>query len=263
MKMEFNYALNLCQNYNDHDQILRYRHEDRRIQRSKTREMFLLKMFSVREILKWKYNYFETNPHEHYLFRHCPMKFKALRHTFKFKKLWRLKMDQLFYNETTKASRILVSQELKKVETSPRPAATVTDPSRLLVNYDREVVNMIRQVKNEFNSYLKFPKLYPNYLREKQKFLIQRCADFSIDSVDGMMDISVDIGKEFQFYWESRISTLCDMKVAEEKRIIRENWKRLLPVYYSSGDGVSCPEELQGLLLNDSDADDFMNYNED
>ena len=219
------------------------------IKRSKTQEMVFLKMFKIRETLKWKYNYFEMNPQEHRSYRQSLKNFGVHRKSFMFKKMWRIKMDKLYYEESLKAKKLLLTQELKKRE-------TVTDPTRLLVNYDREVSSMIRRVKDVFNTHLRFPKLYPNYREEKQRFLSLKCF-----SVDTFINIKGDIDKEFQFYWKSRITNLRDMKIANEKRLIQENWKKLMPVYFNSGEETSFPEELQTLLSDISDDEMEIDYN--
>lgn len=249
--MDYKLAFSLCESKSNCEK------SNGKVQRSMSRQIFLSRMFSVREILKWKYNYFETNPHEHRLFQLCLRNFNASRQSFKFKKLWRLKMDQLFYEETLNASKFLLNRELKKLtksqETNQETSTTISDPSRLLVNYDREVDNMIRRVKDEYNSYLLFPKLLPNYQEEVKKFLIQK----SVEIENNYGNIRSDIDKRFQFYWESRIPVLCDMRVAEEKRTIRNYWKKLLPAYVDSGEdtALNYREELQVLLPSEG-ADD-------
>jgi hypothetical protein len=66
--------------------------------RSSFRDKQLLKMYAIREILKWKYNYFESNANEHPLFVNAEKRLgiKIHRKSFAFKKLWRLKMDKVF-----------------------------------------------------------------------------------------------------------------------------------------------------------------------
>jgi hypothetical protein len=210
------------------------------ILRTKSREKFLLKMFSIREMLKWKYNYFEANPHEHKLYYECSKTFNFYRKSKEFRKMWRLKMDELYYEETTMATQILKQDETFKMSCK-NEEFPVADPSRLLVNYDRQVVNMIRRIKDEFNFYLQFPKSYPQIDDEKRRFLNDYYGDGSSTE------------NSFQFYWESRIGTLCDLAIKKEKEVIREDWKALLPAYYESYDSAY-PEEVQVLLKPDDDS---------
>lgn len=220
--------------------------------RSQSRKRFLLKMFNIRTMLKWKYNYFEAVPHEHRVYTQFLKKSRYYRRSREFKKMWRLKMDQLFDEETLKANKILLERELKNLNESQDSGISTPDLSRLLVNYDREVVNMIRRVQDEFCFFMKFPKCYPNYIEEKKNFLLQQCATV----IDEFADIDVDIDEQFKSFWMRRISVLCDSKIKQEKGLIRKNWKQLLPAYVGN---VSQPEELQELLLSDNDDDDEMN----
>lgn len=228
-----------------------------KIKRSAEREKFLLKMFSIREMLKWKYNYFEANPREHRIYWQCLKRFKDHRKTFKFKKLWRLKMDELYTDETLKAQKILIQQELNKLEEStsmnePKVSVTLSDPTRLLVNYDREVLNMMRRVRDEYNFYLRYPKCFPGYEEEFKEFLIQLCDSDCAD----FKDLSVTVDDHFSVYWGRRVPALCDRRIAQEKQQIRNNWKKLLPVYFDISDEKACPEELQSLLLSENEGDD-------
>lgn len=215
--------------------------------RSKSRNRFLSKMFSIRTMLKWKYNYFEAVPHEHRVYNQFLRKSRYYRRSREFKKMWRLKMDQLFDEETLQANKMLLERELKKLNESQDSGISMPDPSRLLVNYDREVINMIRRVQDEFCFFMKFPKCYPNYIEEKKNFLIQQCAAVIDD---------VDIDERFKSFWVRRISVLCDSKIKQEKGLIRKNWKQLLPAYVGN---ASQPEELQELLLSDNGDDDEIN----
>lgn len=240
--MDFDLALNINEDGNYLDNT-----GQKKVQRSKTREMFLMKMFNAREILKWKYNYFESNPQEHRSFQQCAKDFKVYTKSFKFKKLWRLKMDKLFYEETIRINRQLLAKELQMLEQKSKPDPVISDPTRMLVNYDREVVNMIRRIKKEFDYYLMFPTQYPDFQMEKKRFLLLKLTSFG----NNFTDIKMNFEKEFQFYWETRIASLCDMKITEEKQSIRNDWKSLLPVYLNSGEDTTCPEEME-LLLSDS-----------
>lgn len=214
-----------------------------KLNRSKSRNMLLLKMYSMREILKWKYNYFESNPYEHRKFLHSLEKFKVNYKSFEFKQKWRLEMDQLFYEETQKLSTLILAQQMKKIQRGSETGKCY-DPKRLLINYDRKVVKMIQKVKNDFNNYLRFPKLYPNYREEMKTFLALKFPHVYID--EDKMTSSMAIENAFKFYWESRISDLCDRTIAEEKQTLIKNWKNLMPIYNE--------EEVRG-LLSDEDSD--------
>lgn len=247
--------------------------------RSKARNRFLLKMFSIREMLKWKYNYFEVVAHEHPLYRQCLKKYRVFRNSFRFKQIWRLKMDELYNIETMNAHRMLLQLELKRLKQS---SLTLPDPTRMLVNYDREVITMMQRVRDEYNFFKDFPKCYPNYKQEKKSFLIQQCekehengfqeltidfkacskeathwehhvADLCETMKEGVQEIAFDFKEKFTTYWQHRVAVLCDMKIAQEKRKIRENWRNLLPTYYTIDDTNKCPEELQELLQSDNE----------
>lgn len=219
-----------------------------KVVRTKTRERYLMKSAAVREMLKWKYNYFEVNPREHRLYRSFMQKHHVHRQSFKFKQLWRLAMDELFRQEAVVAIKKILNMDLKKRLGVREPKPSIPDPSRMLVNYDREILNSMRKIREEFRFYVQYPKCYPNFDEEKHRFLSQNLGQ----------NIESDIDKRFQFYWESRVSTLCDMKIASEKQNIRKHWKKLLPVYYDTGD-FSYPEEVQALLLPDDEDNDDNN----
>lgn len=216
--------------------------------RSSFRDKQLMKMFAIREILKWKYNYFEANAIEHPLYTICSRSFKGYRKSFAFKKLWRLRMDKEYDEETIKMHRIFLERQLKKLNQASEPSSTVLDPSRLLVNYDREVLNMIRRVRDEFNTYLLFPERYSLYEVERKNFLIDQCVSAAKYVTQISMD---DITKNFAIYWEDRVGVLCDLKISREKKLIRRDWKQLLPIYHSLVKG-SC-SELKELLLTDDE----------
>ena len=210
----------------------------------------LTKMFAIREILKWKYNYFESNAHEHPIFYKFGNYKKSYR-SFAFKKLWRMRMDKEFNTETLKMHRVYLERQLKKLNQSQGSNSSLSsmDPTRLLVNYDREVVTMIRQVRDKFNSYLQLPDRYPLYEAEKKNFLIDQCLAAAENVTQITMD---DIDKKFSIYWENRMAVLCDLEISRLKKLMRRDWKQLMPVYHDLGEEKSC-SELQELLLSDND----------
>lgn len=210
--------------------------ESNNILRSKSHDRFLSKMFSIREMLKWKYNYFETNPREHEEFRQIQYKFNVFNKSENFKKFWRLRMDHLFKKESERALGALKKHEETRQQTTRESIAEMKNPTKLLKNYDSEVVNMLRRVREEYCFYLKHPSCYPDIDAEKKNFLTEK----------------MDFKEMFLDYWTRRIPLLCDQEIEREKKIIRTNWKQLLPVYYSDKSIYS--EELQELLLN-SDED--------
>lgn len=233
----------------ENDEILEVTTKDPGGSRSSYRNKQLLKMFAIREILKWKYNYFETNAHEHPLYKLCEGTPRSFRKSFAFKKLWRLRMDKEYDVETIKMHKIFLERQLKKLSQSQHANASlshVVDPGRLLANYDREVLRMIREQRDVFNFYLLYPKSYPLYEAEKKNFLIDQC----INAAENITQISMDdIDKRFRIYWENRVAILCDLKISQEKKKIRRNWKRLLPVYHDLGEDTC--SELQELLMSD------------
>lgn len=223
------------------------------VKRSKARKRFLLKMFSIREMLKWKYNYFEVVPKEHRMFMAVKKKLKVYYKSLKFKRSWRTLMDDLYHKETLAANKFLLNLELKKLNKKTSPSS-VEDPIKLLANYDNEVLNMIRRIKDEYRFYLKFPKCYPNHDVELRNCIIDRVA-----GLEGFNDIEMNVDEEFEAYWQDRISVLCEDKIIAEKKEIRKNWKNLLPAYLTSGDNA-CPEELKQLMFSDDeDGEDDLN----
>lgn len=224
------------------------------VNRSRFRNKQLLKMFAIREILKWKYNYFESNAHEHPLFKTSFGSFKVNRKSFGFKKLWRLRMDKEYDLETVKMHKIYLERELKKLNQSQKSNSLRSlDPGRLLVNYDREVLAMIREVRDEFNFYLFSPKSYPLYKAEKKNFFIDQCLAVAEKNVT-QINIE-DIEKEFQIFWKNRVAVLCDLKITREKKRIRRDWKLLLPIYHDLGEDTKS-SEFQELLLSDNENDE-------
>lgn len=250
-----NYELNSADS--EYESIVNNKHysvnydEPFKVKRSAARERFLNKMWKTREILKWKYNYFEANPHEHQNYRQYQKRYKVHHKTFTFKKLWRLKMDELYDNETLRANKILLQKELAELDRSKCSDVTFSDPTRFLSSYDREVVNMMRRVRTKFSFYLRHPKCFPYYDNEFKEFLIQLCDS----NCPYYKDLTVDVDHHFGVYWERRVSLLCDLKIQQEKRTIRNNWKELLPFHFHLVDGKACPEELQSLLLSDEDCE--------
>lgn len=216
--------------------------------RTAKREEFLTKASSVREILKWKYNYYEAAPYEHKEYINCVKDFKAHRKTLTFKKLWRLKMDDLFYEESKMKVKALLNKELE--ESMTKISKENFDPARLLVNYDHEVLRMIRRVREEFIFYLKSPKCYPRFVEEQRNFLIQKFNGCDIES-----SYNIKSDEQFKRYWVDRIATLCDMEVIREKRLIRDNWRKLVPSYYDSTEKAAGVEDLQELLMSEQDED--------
>jgi hypothetical protein len=222
--------------------------------RSNFRNKQLLKMFAIREILKWKYNYFETNAQEHPLYKFCSKAPRGYLKSFAFKKFWRLRMDKEFDTEQDKMHKLFLERQLKKLNDSMDSKASSTiDPSRLLTSYDREVVAMIREVRDSYSSFLTFPERYPLYEIEKKNFLIEQClAAAHINKTSIRME---DVEKKFLNFWPNRVAELCDLKIAQEKKQIRRDWKQLLPIYHNLGVKDSS-SELEGLLSDiESDED--------
>lgn len=221
--------------------------------RSNYRNKQLLKMFAIREILKWKYNYFETNAEEHPLYKICEkVSSREFRKSFAFKKLWRLRMDKAYDVETIKMHKIFLERQLKKLNQSQNLNSSLPqlDPARLLMNYDREVLSMIHRVRDEFNFYMLHPKSYPLYEAEKNNFLIDHCIEAASKNITQITTDVID--KKFRNFWENRVGILCDLKITQEKKQIRRDWKRLLPIYHDLGEDTSC-SELQELLLSDNE----------
>lgn len=135
--------------------------------RSKFRNKMIHKMYSIREVLKWKFNYFEANPREHKSFPRCLRAVQANSRTKKFKK-WRLMMDEFFNEETSEVHRVLLKREMKNLNQKQSADVSIPDPTRLLVNFDRAVLNMIRHTRDEFSFFLKYPKCCPLYNVEKE-----------------------------------------------------------------------------------------------
>lgn len=220
--------------------------------RSGFRSKQLLKLYAIREILKWKYNYFESNAHEHPSYRqHTRALHNNFRKSFAFKRRWRLFMDDEFDDETLKMQKIYLERQLKKTSQSQDSNLSLPsiDPARLLVNYDREVLCMMRRLRNEFNFYLLYPESYPLYEAEKKNFLIDQCIAAANKTTRINMD---DVDKHFARFWEKRIALLCDIKISQEKKRIRRDWKLLLPIYHDLGEDTSC-QEFQKLLLSDNE----------
>jgi hypothetical protein len=167
----------------------------------------------------------------------------------KFSRIWRKKMDNMFDLQAQSYKQELIESMILEEErkhgndrrayhrTPQRPRSrshrrnrsesrseTSVDPvARLLLNYDREVVAMIREVNKEFNNYLDYPHRYPFIHTEKKKFFERELA---ADESDEVMDIDVDLNDEaFKRYWRSRAGILCDKKVKEEKNLLRTKWR--------------------------------------
>lgn len=161
-------------------------------------------------------------------------------------------MDKEYDVETIKMHRLFLERQLRKLNESQNQNSSLPslDPSRLLVNYDREVLTMMRRVRDDFYQYLLYPKSYPLYEAEKKNFLIDHC----IEAADkNITQISMDeIDKKFQIFWENRVGILCDVKITQEKKQIRRDWKRLLPIYHDLGEDTSSAE-LQELLQSDEE----------
>lgn len=147
-------------------------------------------------------------------------------------------MDELFYEEAK--LKILRLKEVVRGELKTEKVSSKIDPSRLLLNYDSEVLAAIRRVRDDFLIFMKYPKSYPYYEEEMRSFEAQQFGSNHYKD------------EEFRRYWVHRISSLCDMNVIREKRLIRENWRKLLPAYNGQTAGA---EELQGLLSSDQESE--------
>lgn len=214
--------------------------------------------FFCREVLKWKYNYFEANPREHVNFRQCFKRFKAIYRSFKFKELWRHEMDEEFSLEILNIRKQYLERQLKILDESQNikndSIENYPNPEKILVNYDREVVRMIKNVRDNYLLYMSFPKTYPK-IDEEKKIFLNRFNTFNF--IESLPD---DIEIEFQKYWNKRISDLCDQEIEKNKRDIRKNWKKLIPYYYDN-DINAVAEEFETLLI--SDDEEMNNENED
>lgn len=213
-----------------------------RILRNKLRDRFLLKVYSIREMLKWKYNYYEANPREHGEFWRMQKRFQVYYRSMEFKKEWRLKMDELYYKDTKRMTKMMKKREEAKKHEIRESLEEMKNPAQLLLNYDREIVAMMQRVRDEYSFFRKFPARYPDIVEEKQNFLqqLRDSADHEFDFFDSFLE-----------FWESRVALLCDREISEEKKLIRENWRQLLPVYYK--DENIKMDELKGLLTPDDD----------
>lgn len=149
----------------------------------------------------------------------------------KFSRIWRKKMDGKFDLETLQYRKELILEMIQKEtkkklriyrRSKPRPVRKSSNGSisRLLLNYDREVLAMIREINREFNHYLQYPHRYPYINKEKRRFL-----EIAHGGED-VMDIDVDINDgAFKDYWQKRAGILCDEKVKFEKRLLRRKWR--------------------------------------
>lgn len=204
--------------------------------RSKSREKFLDKMFNTRQQLKNKFNYYEKNPWESRVFKTTLVAYRIdvqnPHSVQKFSKVWRRKMDGMFNIETSEYKRELITEMIhKERENSRRPRRrpakkVLPDPlSRLLLNYDREVLAMMRETRREFNLYHDHPHHYHSIEAEKRLFLNLELRQFPRRNEE-FMDIDVDInGHEFKKFWRKRIAILCDDKIKTEKNGLRLKWR--------------------------------------
>jgi len=204
----------------------------------------------MRTVLKWKYNYYEAQPYEHHLYGAYKKLARCGRRSMRFKKLWRLKMDELFDQETYEMRekllvKLMEEREQEKIRMSPD-----IDPVRLLANYDNQVLKMIRKVSLKFKDFLKTPKEYPEYEEEKKNFLIQQIK--SCTEVNSFLEVAMDFDREFDKHWATRISAICDAQIEKEKLKIRGNWKSLISSYMAF-DNEGEADELKTLLREDNE----------
>lgn len=248
--------------------------------RSKSRERFLDKMFNARQSFKNKFNYYEKHPWESRIYRTTLIAYGIHRWNFqsirKFRRIWRKKMDVMFDLETLAYKRQLLGEMIQQEEQRERErhrqelqrrprlrprrrrselrrTRQSADPvARLLINYDREVIAMIREINREFNHYLEYPHRYPYIHTEKKKFLQQ----LLITNDEEYMDIDVDFNdRAFKDYWKNRAGILCDEKVKFEKNLLRSKWRFAVRNHLRLSRDPKV-EDLRCLLESDGDSSD-------
>lgn len=224
-------------------------------------------MFLSRQQLKNKFNYYESHPWESRIFRTTLAAYRINiddpYSVLRFSKVWRKKMDGMFDLETYQYKRDLILQmlqeekQLRQTQFRPnlarsrrrrRPAEKFShDPiSRLLLNYDREVLAMIREANREFNHYVVYPHRYLHINKEKRLFL-------ALDE-DEIMDLEVDVqSQEFQHFWNKRVAILCDEKVKFEKHLLRLKWRFAVRNYMRLSNDPKV-KDLQSLLESDDES---------
>lgn len=223
--------------------------------------------FTCREILKWKYCYLENNPREYEKYYECRKRFKAYHRSMKFKKLFRLHMDDDYYTNMLGIQRHLLKKELKKLNAEELndgedadsgfhaevakarapPVPRKEDQVKLLINYDKEVANAVRKIDQNFMVYHQFPKCYPEIKEEKEIFMKK----VLIVKTEKEMDPK-ELDADFQKYWDLRIKILRSQAIEKEKEEIRRNWQDLKPRY----EGIE--NDMETLLISDDDDDDCM-----
>ena len=233
--------------------------------RSKSRERFLDKMFLSRQQLKNKFNYYESHPWESRIFRTTLAAYRINvddpYSVLRFSKVWRKKMDGMFDLETYQYKRELILQMLheekqhRQTQFHPNPARSRRpaenfshDPiSRLLLNYDREVLAMIREANREFNHYVVYPHRYQHINKEKKLFLAL--------NEDEIMDLEVvDVqSQEFKNFWNKRAAILCDEKVKFEKNLLRLKWRFAVRNFMRLSSDPKV-KDLQSLLESDDES---------
>ena len=237
--------------------------------RSKSRERFLDKMFLYRQQLKNKFNYYESHPWESRIFDTTITAYHINvdnpYSVFQFAKIWRKKMDGMFDLETYQYKRQLILQMLKE-ETQHRQAQFRPNPprscrrrrrpaekmfndsiSRILLNYDREVLATMREINREFNHYIVYPHRYL-YINNEIKIFLELHGDKS-------MDLDVDFqSQEFQHFWNSRAAVLCDQKVKFEKNLLRLKWRFAVRNHMRLSNDPKV-KDLQSLLESEDETD--------
>lgn len=192
--------------------------------------------FFCREILKWKYNYYEQFPREHNDFTGSLKRCKLPKNSFQFKKFWRFEMDDKYFLEMLHVQKRFLLNEIAKLDKLKEVPKNYIDTEKLLHNYDQEMASMIKRVRDNFLLYMDLPNTYPNIEQEKMAFL---------NKINENMDL------DFRKYWNSRIADLCDEEIERQKRQIQKNWKKLVPTYYNDVNKVT--EELTSLLISEDD----------
>jgi hypothetical protein len=241
--------------------------------RSKSREKFLDKMFRARMLLKNKFNYMETHPWESRIFRTTLVAYRINVYNpwsvRRFEKIWRKKMDRMFDLSTLEYKKRLIKRMIGKEDgreaVRGRNQITPTQPdkiqsnsndpiARMLINYDREVLAMIREINRQFSHYLQYPHRYPHIEAEKKKFLIEESRTSFNNNVE-MMDIDVDFHSQpFKDFWSRRAGNLCDEKVVFEKNLLRCKWRFAVRNYLRLSKDPKV-EDLKNLLASDNEDD--------
>lgn len=199
----------------------------------------------------------ESNPREYSKFYEYRKKFHAKTRSMHFKKQFRLKMDDEYYSDMLHIKKHIINKELMEmgrdevdsgIHESVKASKSVKDPVKLLINYDREVAQKAKKIRQNYLVYLQFPKCYPAIAVERELFMKQR-NPFKVEK-----DVEKsELDKEWQLYWSKRITTLCDQAIEKEKEEIRKKWQGLVTRYE---DTSAMAEDFDTLVISDDEDDD-------